>query len=232
MSQPSELRGSQSRLYWVGASLLAFTALLIVGPFQYHGPNVEISTVPARFTDLSPVRQPTLQPSYRSGAFTYRCNDCHSIIPTSASGRTRVAIQHREIQLEHGINTHCLNCHHPTNRNAFADSQGGEISWSEPQLLCAKCHGPVYRDWQHGSHGRINGYWDVELGEQTRRKCIECHDPHRPPFPALSPAPGPHTLRMGERREAAHAKTGNPLSISGDRDDAAGSSTHREDNER
>lgn len=64
-------------------------------------------------------------------------------------------------------------------------------------MVCAKCHGPVYRDWQNGSHGRINGYWDRSRGPQTRRRCIECHDPHAPPFAPLAPAPGPSTLRMG-----------------------------------
>ena len=97
----------------------------------------------------------------------------------------------------------------------FADSDGGEIPWDQPQRLCASCHGPVYRDWQHGSHGRSNGFWDVRQGELIRCKCIECHDPHHPPFPALEPAPGPHTLRMGKHGQAAHTGTHNPLRLSG-----------------
>jgi hypothetical protein len=172
-------------------------------------------TLPARFTDTTPVRDPRLQPTYQAGVFTYRCNDCHRIIPVPTSDRKRTVIQHAEIQLEHGMNTSCLNCHHPTNRNMFVDSEGGEIPWDQPQRLCAGCHGPVYRDWQHGSHGRTNGYWDKSLGKQTRRKCIECHDPHRPPFSAMEPAPGPHTLRMGPQGGAEHAGTLNPLRVDG-----------------
>jgi hypothetical protein len=76
------------------------------------------------------------------------------------------------------------------------DDFGTPIPWDQPQLLCAKCHGPVYRDWQHGSHGRLNGYWDKTRGPQIRRRCIECHDPHTPPFTPLKPAPRPNTLRM------------------------------------
>ena len=89
------------------------------------------------------------------------------------------------------MNTRCFNCHNRTNRDTFVDDAGGEIPWNQPPLLCGKCHGPVYRDWQHGSHGRTNGYWDKTRGPQERRKCVECHDPHRPPFAPMVPAPGP-----------------------------------------
>ena len=91
-------------------------------PFPFQSPVPAAPTVPERFIDTTPVRQPGLQPDYQVGVFTYRCNDCHAIIPPPASDRTRTVIQHREIQLEHGINTRCFNCHHPTNRDAFVDS--------------------------------------------------------------------------------------------------------------
>jgi hypothetical protein len=142
--------------------------------------------------------------------FTYRCSDCHRIIPATEDTR-RTFAQHREIELQHGINTRCLNCHHPTNRDAFVDDFGHEISWHQPQQLCAKCHGPVYRDWREGSHGRTNGYWDTTKGTQTRRKCIECHDPHQPPFPSMQPAPPPNTLRMGPQDHDRHARERDPL---------------------
>jgi hypothetical protein len=140
--------------------------------------------------------------------------DCHRIIP-SPTETFRKLTQHPEIRLNHGINTRCFNCHHPTNRNVFVDDFGREIPWREPQLLCAKCHGPVYRDWQAGSHGRINGYWDTAKGPQTKRRCIECHDPHHPPFAALTPAPGPNTLRMGPQEPPTHEGKHDPLRIYG-----------------
>jgi predicted CXXCH cytochrome family protein len=93
---------------------------------------------------------------------------------------------------------------------------GQAIPYDQPQLLCAKCHGPVYRDWQHGSHGRTNGYWNASMGPMERRKCTECHDPHQPPFPPMTPAPGPHTLRMGNQSPAEHLPEDDPLRISHD----------------
>ena len=134
----------------------------------------------------------------------------------------RTLMEHREIVLRHGINDRCLNCHHPDGRDAFVDGQGREIPYDQPQLLCAKCHGPVYRDWQRGVHGRSNGYWDTARGPMTRKKCIECHDPHQPPFPPMRPAPPPNTLRMGSRSPAEREFTENPLRIHDQPDEHGG----------
>lgn len=213
MAQLPFSQGGRVRSFWVPAVLFAFALFLLVGPFPFRSPVPEASLVDARFTDPTPVRRPAVAPEYSTGVFTYRCNDCHAIIPPPRKVGARTVLQHQEIRLEHGINTGCLNCHHPTNRNAFVGYGGREIPWDQPQRLCSKCHGPVYRDWQHGSHGRTNGYWDTSRGEQTRRKCIECHDPHRPPFPSLAPAPGPHTLRMGEGTSRHEGGTSHPLRL-------------------
>jgi hypothetical protein len=198
---------------WVSAVLIIFAVILLLNPLPFESPAGPATPLSDWVTDSMPVRQPKPQPSYQVAVYTYRCNDCHKIIPAPQYD-PRTVIQHREIDLQHGINTRCLNCHHPTNRNVFVDDFGNEIPWSRPQHLCAKCHGPVYRDWQHGSHGRTNGYWNTSEGTQTRRKCIECHDPHRPPFPSLHPAPPPNTLRMGPQDEGDHPHDHDPLRLS------------------
>lgn len=205
---PSKASGA----LWVPVVLLAFAAVWAANPLPFLNPVPAATRIPSWATDTTPVRQPKLKPNYVAGVFTYRCSDCHRIIPSPAE-TDRKLTQHKEIQLEHGLNTRCFNCHHRTNRDAFVDDYGNEIPWDQPQLLCAKCHGPVYRDWQHGAHGRTNGYWDTSRGTQTRRKCIECHDPHRPPFQPLVPAPGPHTLRMGPHEFGAHGQGHDPLRL-------------------
>lgn len=197
---------------WVPVALVLFALGLAAEPFPFQSPVVEATPVPAWATDPTPIRQPLAAPVFTQAVYTYRCDDCHKIIASPAE-TTRTLTQHREIELQHGINTRCFNCHHPTNRDAFVDDYGDEIPWNQPQRMCAKCHGPVYRDWQHGSHGRLNGYWDVAQGEQIRRRCIECHDPHQPQFPALAPAPGPRTLRMGPQEYGLHAGHHGPLQI-------------------
>lgn len=186
------------RFALIPLTFLALAALRGAGPWRFESPVPPAVPAPAWATDPTPIRRATLRPELRQAGYTYACSDCHNLFP-SPPETTRSLTQHREIVLEHGMNDRCFNCHHLTNRDAFVDDWGREIPFDQPPRLCGKCHGPVYRDWLHGSHGRTDGYWDPQSGPQQRRKCIECHDPHRPAFPALRPAPAPHTLRMGDQ---------------------------------
>lgn len=197
---------------WVPVVFAAAAGVLVLDPLAPRPPIAPAREVPDWVTDTTPVRQPRLKPEYVAAGFTYQCMDCHRIIPSPAE-TLRPLTQHTEIHLNHGINTRCFNCHHSKDRNAFVDDFGQPIPWNQPQLLCAKCHGTVYRDWQHGSHGRINGFWDASKGPQTKRRCIECHDPHHPPFAPMEPAPGPNTLRMGTPSTAEHGGKRDPLRL-------------------
>ena len=192
--------------------LFALAAALLAGPWGFSSPVVPPTKVPAWAIDPAPIRHPKMQPKIELAGFTYRCSDCHRLFE-SPPETTRSLTQHRNIELKHGINTRCFNCHHRTQRDAFVDDWGREIPYDQPQLVCAKCHGPVYRDWLHGAHGRTNGFWDTAQGPQQRRRCIECHDPHQPPFPPMPPAPGPHTLRMGVQLPVERHGEHDPLRI-------------------
>lgn len=202
------------RRHEVPTVLLAIAGILLIDPWPYEDPVPPAAATPAWATDPSPIRAPALRPETTVGAFRYRCDECHSLF-TSPVETDRALTQHRQIRMEHGINSRCFNCHLRGDRNAFADYRGERIPYDQPQMLCAKCHGPVYRDWTHGVHGRTNGYWDPARGPARRLRCIECHDPHAPAFAAMKPAPGPHTLRMGVPRSGPHeeSETPNPLAI-------------------
>ncbi len=187
--------------------------LLLAAPWAYERPFGESAAVPPSATDPTPVRMPPNRPEIQLAGYTYRCSECHDLFP-SPPETTRSLTQHRDIVLNHGINTRCFNCHHLTNRDTFVDDYGREIPYDQPPLLCAKCHGPVYRDWLHGAHGRTNGCWSPTMGPMERRKCIECHDPHDPPFPPMEPASPPETLRMGDQQfPPEHPAVTNPLRI-------------------
>ena len=209
-----QLPEAVNRGWWIPAALLAFAVTTVVVRFPFSSPVSEARPTPSWAADPTPVRQPHLQPEYRQAGFSYRCSECHKIIASPAETH-RTLTQHRELHLEHGINTRCFNCHHRDNRDAFADDYGNEIPWDQPHLVCAKCHGPVYRDWQHGSHGRTHGSWNAASGMQQRLKCVQCHDPHRPAFQSLAPAPGPNTLRMGAGRSQPHEAEHDPLRLQG-----------------
>ncbi len=100
--------------------------------------------------------------------------------------------------LQHGRGAiWCLDCHSRTNRNRLIDHRGNEISFNQPMKLCGKCHGPVYRDWRDGIHGKRIGMW-TKGGKKRWWVCTECHDPHNVQqapgsrgFAQLAPEPAP-----------------------------------------
>ncbi len=82
------------------------------------------------------------------------------------------------LDLQHGRGgIWCLDCHHMTKRKKLVDNFGNEISFNEPQKLCGKCHGPIYRDWREGIHGKRIGGW-ASNGKKRWYVCTECHNPH------------------------------------------------------
>jgi len=200
----------------ISAALLLVTALLIREALADEASGMSLITSPARATDASlpplpkVVRPPAEQPpvgqasdSYLDktpprktvgldlvkAGWTYNCMECHKLFPARWHYDDRPFNEHKDIKLDHGNNRFCLNCHHPTNRNAFVDYDGSEIAEADVVKLCAKCHGTIYRDWQAGVHGRENGYWDTALGDKTKLRCIQCHDPHSPKFKPMKPLP-------------------------------------------
>jgi hypothetical protein len=157
--------------------------------------------------DKTPPRRTVGLDLIRNG-WTYNCMECHTLI-AARWHYDRPVNEHRDITLDHGNNRFCLNCHHPTNRNAFVDYDGTQIAQRDDVQLCAKCHGTTHRDWQAGVHGRSNGYWRAGAGEKTRLRCIQCHDPHRPRFQEMKPlAPLRYPARAANPPQAT--KTGAP----------------------
>ena len=196
-------------LVWGGLA-----GLFVVDPWPYRKPYAEAALVSRQMIDAATVRTPTLNPVVSIAGFSYQCAECHGLFPSRPES-DRLLFQHRHIVLDHGINKRCLNCHNLEDRNTFSANRTQTLPYDQPQLLCAKCHGPVYQDWLHGVHGRTNGFWDRSRGPLDRRQCTECHDPHAPAFASMAPAPGPNTLRMGDqnREPLQHGESGNPLSI-------------------
>jgi hypothetical protein len=105
--------------------------------------------------------------------------------------------EHSDIVMKHGThnrNNNCFNCHDEQNLELLQARDGRQIKLAESPPLCGSCHGPTYRDWEGGAHGRTGGYWDRSLGPMKRQICVDCHNPHSPKIPPRRPAPGPHLL--------------------------------------
>lgn len=105
--------------------------------------------------------------------------------------------EHSNIVMAHGAhnrNNNCFNCHDEHNLLLLQTRDGRELKLEESAPLCGSCHGPTYRDWEAGVHGRTGGFWNRDLGPMRRQICVDCHNPHKPKIPPRAPAPGPHAL--------------------------------------
>lgn len=130
---------------------------------------------------------------------------CHNGIfpPPPKDKKPRKLTMHLDLvpdslDLQHGRGAiWCLDCHHAEKRNKFVDNFGDTIEFDQPQKLCGKCHGPVYRDWREGIHGKRIGEW-ASTGKKRWFVCTECHNPHdvqqgsrNSGFVRIAPEPAP-----------------------------------------
>ncbi|MEN9575262.1 MAG: hypothetical protein RL514_3117 [Verrucomicrobiota bacterium] len=127
------------------------------------------------------------------------CAACHAPeekveLKFDPEGKVIFPVAHTNDLPRHGRtigNDHCFNCHDSANLTELRTAGGKKLKLTESTLLCASCHGPSYRDWESGVHGRRNGFWDAKLGTNERKDCTSCHDPHAPALPLLKPLPAP-----------------------------------------
>ena len=142
----------------------------------------------------------------------FDCYGCHQkskppVLTFDENQKLIVPKAHKDIVMghgSHGRNNNCFNCHNENNLLVLQPRDGRDLKFSESTLLCGSCHGPTFRDWENGVHGRTSGYWNRDLGAIDRKDCVNCHDPHSPKFPSRAPAPGPHSLHESTAAPAAH----------------------------
>ena len=175
---------------------LLLAAWFLVAPAAPALPFEERVVAEAGQLSTDPVR--SLRPDLDEvliGGVQQRCTDCHDIFDSLEEPPEHLR-QHTEIVLDHGMNDRCLNCHARDSRGMLELHGGEKVPMTESALLCAKCHGPTYRDWERGTHGRTNGSWVTGSPDMARLLCIECHDPHAPAFPGIVPLPAPRAWRV------------------------------------
>ncbi len=186
----------------VSFAVLMFAFLSGSGGTQWRGPAIPL--VDTNFLDRSTTRQ-SYADLVRTGAdlSDFDCYACHDKkqpppLHFDTNQNIIVAKEHPDIVMghgSHGRNNNCFNCHNETNLVLLQPRDGRELKFEDSPKLCGSCHGPTYRDWEAGAHGRISGYWDRSKGPIERKACVNCHNPHSPRFPSRKPAPGPHPLR-------------------------------------
>lgn len=153
-------------------------------PFDGTIPMGEMP-VPAEYSHAEAVVKPRDKEIDRNKLLTICTTACHDgkYVPVPISLEPRPLTMHQDIvpdsmDLQHGRGAiWCLSCHSAENRDKLIDHFGNEISFNQPQKLCGKCHGPAYRDWRDGIHGKRIGMWKTG-GKKRWWTCTECHNPH------------------------------------------------------
>ncbi len=134
-------------------------------------------------TQNTPVPPPELSAKY------WPCSECHDETMPADPKRRVLTEDHKKIVLVHDEeNRWCLDCHDADDRDQLRLASGAKIPFTESHRLCGQCHGPTYRDWKRGVHGKRTGMWN---GEKKYLLCSHCHDPHAPRFKPLAPKPPP-----------------------------------------
>lgn len=195
------------KVAWVqmGVSLafLGLAAFFLAGPRARAVKLPPIALVDTNFISTATARMSAVDLT-RAGAdmSDFDCYVCHERgkppkLKLDAAGNVLVPEEHKDIVMAHGRhnrNNNCFNCHDENNLELLQTRDGRHLKITESPSLCGSCHGPIYRDWEAGAHGRTSGYWRRDLGPIDRKVCPSCHNPHAPAFPPRPPAPGPHLL--------------------------------------
>lgn len=211
MSQRSDRNGMTSTsVIAVVASVIAIMGWWISG-LSLSNPN---TTSPTKLTDVAKRANPephsnqdatkhavkirpgpstpqvTLQATGPGGAHevSAKCSSCHSTRPADISNKQPSDLDefHQGLAFSHN-SLSCLSCHNPQDYNTLRLADGTPVAYENVMKLCAQCHGPQTRDYEHGAHGGMTGYWDLSRGPRQRNNCVDCHHPHTPEFPKMKP---------------------------------------------
>ena len=195
-------------------AFLVLAALFTKNLWGHLPPKQNIPLVDKKFLETTPWRQTyTDLVKAKEDLSDYDCYGCHEKnkpppIRYDANQKIIIPKEHSDIVMAHGShdrNNLCYNCHNEQNLLTLQVRDGREVKFDNIPELCGSCHGPNYRDWEAGAHGRTSGYWDRSKGDMQRLSCASCHNPHAPHIPTRDPAPGPHPLRAATPAPAAAA---------------------------
>lgn len=232
----SDSRASRRNMGMLAVAAVTFWGLAVVFavlPTRDPIPVPERVKVSAEEIDPSPRFVPMKDDAVTViSVFERKCTDCHDSLVSSTTTRRDVNHYHDTVDMNHGLNGRCVNCHDQGDRNKLVLRDGGTVGFSQSTTVCSNCHGPAYRQWQRGVHGKTLDFWNADLGEPRKLECVECHNPHSPHYNPMAPLPAPNTLRMGVQDPdgGAHA-TGDDVSplIRAQHRDAHGDEDHEED---
>jgi ferredoxin len=139
---------------------------------------------------------------HRGDSIGVACSTCHrGPVAPDASARGQPGALQREVKLAHGPLS-CFSCHDRADRDRLHLADGATVAFADVVTLCRQCHAMQGRDFDHGAHGGMNGYWDLTRGPRAQRLH---HLPRRactqvPAHSAGVAAARPLPARQGARR--------------------------------
>lgn len=187
----------------LGAVFAILTVLFLAQLWGRVPVPPDIPLVDVKFLETTPWRRSYADlVAAKEDLSDFDCYGCHEKnkpppIRYDANHKIIIPKEHSNIEMGHGShdrNNLCYNCHNEANLVTLQLRDGRELKFDNSPPLCGSCHGPTYRDWEAGAHGRTAGHWDAKSGAAQRLACVNCHNPHSPHIPTRAPAPGPHSL--------------------------------------
>lgn len=130
---------------------------------------------------------------------TFPCSRCHDDRAPNPAERRLVEFHTQKVLLHGSAKGWCYRCHSQDNIDKLKLQDGTLVSFDEAYELCGSCHGDKFRDFKAGIHGLTTGDWN---GDRQRRSCPNCHDPHNPRFPAMTPERPPAQPRTAPMHAA------------------------------
>ena len=182
------------RLLLLPAALLCVSVLILwprPAPADPPQPSPSrVAPAPRHATTIVPPARPEITTgakAYDGGAVSVACSVCHSSREPNPTNRAAdLDAFHQGLSFAHG-KVNCLSCHDARNYDRLHLADGAPLAFEATMDLCGQCHGPQRRDYEHGAHGGMRGYWDLTRGGRTRNHCVDCHDPHAPAYPKVRP---------------------------------------------
>lgn len=151
-----------------------------------------------------PPRVVTTLRDIHGDSVTVACSTCHTTRPPNHQNKAVNSLDefHRGMAFSHGT-VSCLSCHNPSDYDSLQLADGSRVDFTDVMTLCGQCHGPQMKDYEHGVHGGLNGYWNLTRGPQQKNNCVDCHNPHTPQFPKMQPTFKPRD-RFLEKARSEH----------------------------
>jgi hypothetical protein len=183
----------------VGAATIGVSAAMRTESNRKEDPVVRQaasihSAIPARRfnveirTPSGPPRVVTAAKDAHGGLVTVACSTCHATRTPNHENRTVKELDefHGGMAFSHGT-VSCLSCHNPNDYDSLKLADGRRVEFTSVMTLCAQCHGPQMKDYEHGVHGGMTGHWDLTRGPRKKNNCVDCHQAHAPQFPKMQP---------------------------------------------